>query len=417
MKKASATLTVSQLVSIGLIFAAVTLAWMVLGGTLKERHARSATKASQRVSTHWGPGHSQRHPQTWYQSGPARGARIPLKPVGGRVDIKLFFEPVRKGLTYSRTYVADFHALYQISNHTTERRDVFISFPLPSEHSSYTGFRWKINDEEDASLMPEHGEIQKSITLDAGETVPLEISYTSRGMNHWEYKLGNAERVRNFLLSMETDFDEIDFLEGSSSPTSRAQRTDTDGWELIWDYPDVIHPQDIGMDMPTLKNPAPIAARISFFAPIPLLFFFAILIIFGMLRGITLHPMHYVFLAGCFFSFHLLFAYMVDHIPMHLAFALASVVSLGLVGSYVRSLGGKRLMKIALPAQLAYLILFSYSFLFNGVTGLTLAIGSISTLALVMHATAKVDWNKVFTPGKKPAPQKQPASTPPATPS
>lgn len=400
MKKACTTLTVPQLVAIGFIFTGVTVAWMILGGTLSERNDRSKLKAKQSITGHWGPSHSQPHPSVSYLADPDDNLRKPLPPAAGRVNVKLAFEPKKKGLTYSRTFEAKFKAAYLITNTTDSAQKLFVSFPLPSQNTSYTDFEWELNGETDESLMPEYGEIKKIITLEAGQTVPLNVSYSSRGMDFWKYQLGNSQRIRNFILTMETDFDDIDFLTGSSSPTAREEAGDG-GWKLTWDYPDVIRPQDIGMDMPTLKDPAPIAARISYFAPIPLLFFFAILIIFGILKGISLHPMHFVFLAAGFFAFHLLFAYLVDLVPLHVSFAIASLVSLGLVGSYVRALGGKQLMRIALPAQLAYLILFSYSFLFNGVTGLTLAIGSIATLALLMHATARVDWNAVFASRKK----------------
>jgi len=55
----------------------------------------------------------------------------------------------------------------------------------------------------------------------------------------------------------------------------------------------VIGARAIGMDMPAVVNPGPVAARITFFAPVSLLFFFAVLVILGSVRGINLHPMNY----------------------------------------------------------------------------------------------------------------------------
>ncbi|MEQ1752355.1 MAG: hypothetical protein ABL974_23240, partial [Prosthecobacter sp.] len=49
------------------------------------------------------------------------------------------------------------------------------------------------------------------------------------------------------------------------------------------------------------------------------------------------------------------------------------------------------------PAQIAYMVLFSYSFFFDGLTGLTITIGAIATLALLMIATAKVNWAEKFS--------------------
>jgi hypothetical protein len=45
--------------------------------------------------------------------------------------------------------------------------------------------------------------------------------------------------------------------------------------------------------------------------------------VFGMTRGRTKlqnHKMKYFFLATAFFAFHLLLAYLVDHVSIHLAF-------------------------------------------------------------------------------------------------
>lgn len=78
------------------------------------------------------------------------------------------------------------------------------------------------------------------------------------------------------------------------------------------------------------------SAKFSYFAPISLPSFFAIPIILGTVKGIRLHPMHYMFLAAAFFSFHLLFSYMVDHVTPLYAFVVSTAVSLTLVISYLR---------------------------------------------------------------------------------
>ena len=43
--------------------------------------------------------------------------------------------------------------------------------------------------------------------------------------------------------------------------------------------------------------------------------------------------------------------------------------------------------------QLFFLVLFSYSFFIKGINGLTVAIGSVVTLAILMRVTATLDWN------------------------
>ena len=62
-----------------------------------------------------------------------------------------------------------------------------------------------------------------------------------------------------------------------------------------------------------------------------LFFFFFLMFIITTLRKIDLHPMNGFPPATAFFAFHLLLAYLVDHISIHVAMALASVVSVTLV--------------------------------------------------------------------------------------
>ncbi len=111
--------------------------------------------------------------------------------------------------------------------------------------------------------------------------------------------------------------------------------------------------------------------------------------------------MNYFFLAAGFFAFQLLFSYLVDLLPLNVSFIIASVVSLSLIGCYIGSVAGKKLLIIALPAQFAYLVLFSYSFFFDGLSGITITIGAIVTLALLMIYTAKMNWSELFTSRKK----------------
>jgi len=120
------------------------------------------------------------------------------------------------------------------------------------------------------------------------------------------------------------------------------------------------------------------------------------------IRQARLHPVHFGMLAAAFFSFHLLMAYMVDHVPLWLAFSLSSVTSVGLVVSYLRlAIGSKFAVVWAGGTQLMYLVLFSLAFFLKGYTGLTITIFAILTLFVVMQLTARIDWSTKFGGAKK----------------
>ena len=94
-----------------------------------------------------------------------------------------------------------------------------------------------------------------------------------------------------------------------------------------------------------------------------------------------------------------------DHIDIHLAFAISSAVSLALVVSYLRLVVGMRFAAVeAGLTQLLYLVLFSYAFFFKGFTGLTITIGAILTLFVAMQLTGRIRWSERLSTGGAPAP-------------
>jgi inner membrane protein involved in colicin E2 resistance len=142
-------------------------------------------------------------------------------------------------------------------------------------------------------------------------------------------------------------------------------------------------------------QPGPLAQRITFWAPVALFFYFFVMLVITALRGIQLHPINYFFLAASFFAFHLLFAYLVDRIPIEAAFLTCSAVTLFLTITYLRLVVGWRFAAVESGvAQLIYLILFSYALFNEGWSGLTITIGAIITLFVTMQATGRINWNE-----------------------
>ncbi|HLA09176.1 MAG TPA: hypothetical protein VJ023_01055 [Pyrinomonadaceae bacterium] len=86
-----------------------------------------------------------------------------------------------------------------------------------------------------------------------------------------------------------------------------------------------------------------------------------------------------------------------DHISIHLAFVVSSIVSIFLVVSYLRLVVGIRFAsREAALAQFVYLVAFSYAFFLEGFTGLAVTIGSIVTLFVAMQSTGRIRWAERF---------------------
>jgi inner membrane protein involved in colicin E2 resistance len=287
-----------------------------------------------------------------------------------------------------------------MANYTEEEREVFFNFSMPTKDGVYDNFRFTVGGKELPNLQFNEGTLSHKIKLAPGQSETVEVAYGSQGMDEWWYDFGaSVNQVKNFSLAMQTDFDQIDFPQSSISPT---QKTPTgNGWELKWQYASLLSGVKIGMAMPRKLNPGPWVSQITFAAPVSLFLFFFIVFVLTTVKRIRLHPMNYFFLGAAFFSFHLLLAYLVDHISIHLAFLICSVVSIFLVVSYLRLVVGNRFAFVeAGILQFVYLVLFSYTFFFERFTGLAITILCILTLFVVMQFTGRVDWDTLFRRGE-----------------
>ncbi|MFA7233422.1 MAG: inner membrane CreD family protein [Terrimicrobiaceae bacterium] len=386
-------MTVLRLFAILFITACTTVAWFLLGTALNVRTSQSGMSAAQSVLGGWGPPIVQGHPQAWYQSPGTGDGKAWIRPTGSEVDISLAYEPRQKGLLWYRTFAAGFRGEYAFTNPTPIPQTIYVQFSLPSADAGYNEFSFTLNGKPTTANVTGKTPITEAAVVEAGGTATLMVAYKTRGLDRWTYSFGPESRVQNFLLHMGADFEEIDFPAGSPTERKRSGR----GWDLVWSYPDEIGARPVSMDMPKVLNPGPVASRIAFFAPVSLVFFFSVLVVVCLIQKVDLHPMNFFFLAAGCFAFQLLFAYLVDVIPLGIAFFLSSAVSLVMVSGYLFLARGARLAKFAAASQFAYMVLFSYSFFFDGLTGLTITIGAIITLGILMVTTAKVNWSEKFS--------------------
>ena len=401
-----------RLFAIIVIFVLAAGAWLVLAGSVEIRSTSSDDRLGDAVGGLWGSEQRQSAPTFSYAPG-GTANRIDVAASDITAGFKL--NQRRKGLVWYATYVVDFKAAYKVKNPTTQTVDTTMVFEFPDGAGTYDGFAVRVDGAE-VPVVYREGKAYATFTMRGGATASVATGYRTNGMDRWVYvpSPGGAGVVRDFSLAMATDFTTIDYPSDGVSPTSSSKSGD--GWNLVWKYSSVVSGRPIGIVMPVPPNPGPLVARITAFAPVSLLFFFAALILLTATSGVSLHPVHYGFLAAAFFAFDLLLAYLADQVDINVAFAIAAVASVALVVGYLMVVVGKNraLVEIAV-SQFVFLVLFSYSFFFSGITGLAVTIGAVLTLAFFMAKTAKVDWETVFP--KRPPRQAQPGWVVPAAPS
>ena len=401
-----------QIVALIFIFICTTVAWMILGSTVMYRTQNSDVQLKGRVGSTWGTPQEQSPPVASYSqieivptttiengktiihnNNEVRRYSLPLQ--SSRINANLNLDHRQKGLLWYSTYTINFTADYKFQNDSDKPQTVKFVLPFPSRKAVYDGLILTV-DGQRLPLTTNDQETSGEALVGAKQTTSLHVAYVSHGLQSWRYKLAEGvAQVHDFSLIMHTNFRDIDFADDTLSPTSK--QLSSAGWDLTWHYDDLISGFQIGMTMPEKLQPGPLAGQISYFAPVSLFFFFFLMFIIATMRNIDLHPMNYFFLATAFFAFHLLLAYLVDHISIHAAMIIASLVSITLVVSYLRLVVGLRFAALeAGTAQLIYLVIFSYAFFWKGFTGLAVTIISIITLFVVMQVTGRIKWSEKF---------------------
>ncbi|MBV8196848.1 MAG: inner membrane CreD family protein [Candidatus Eremiobacteraeota bacterium] len=380
-----------RLVGLTFIFGAAALAWLILEATLVQRTATTGEEQLEKITAQWGSSQTQTAPQVTAKVRRGKTAEtVSLPVIASRIAVGLNLEQRRVGLLWYNLYDVRFIARYEIHNGSASS-DVAVQFPLPATDATYTDFIASIGGRRVEATARDRG---IGFVLSPGERTELDVAYQSRGMGTWTYRFGDGvQSVRDFSLAMDTNFAAIDFPAHTLLPVRETRAGK--GYRLDWRYQTLLTGDGIGMAFPYPLQPGPLAQRITLWAPVALFFYFFVMLVVTTLRGVDLHPINYFFLAASFFAFHLLFAYLVDRIPLEAAFVICSAVTLFLTISYLRLVVGWRFAAIESGiAQLIYLILFSFALFNEGWSGLTITIGAIITLFVTMQATGRIDWSK-----------------------
>jgi hypothetical protein len=387
-------LNAKYLAGILLVVAAAAIGWFILGSTIAVRTASSDSAQRDTLGGLWGSELVQDAPSFEAFAGPWKDAHVSeIAAAGSHVDADLALDLRRKGLLWYNTYAVAFSGTYRLQ--VGQPALVRMTFPLPSETATYDDVAVLI-DGRRITTAAGGSPLVADIPCNPPRACIVTVRYRSRGLGTWRYRFGKTVvAAHDVRFDLHTNFKTIDFPAHTLAPTT--EQPTTAGWNLSWRYSELVTGAGIGMTFPLPLQPGPLAQRITFWAPLSLLFYVFVMLVITTLRRIELHPVNYLFLAAAFFAFHLLFAYTVDRIRVEYAFAICAAVSMALTISYLRLAVGLRFAAVeAAAAQFFYLILFSYALFDEGYSGLSITIGAIVTLFVTMQLTGRIRWSERF---------------------
>ena len=231
-------MSVKRLAAILFIFASTAIAWFVLGASIIHRTENSRFELTEHVSQLWGGQHAQAAPSAWYWRSRSvtrqieetddqgrtvtrdvedvvqEKVAVPLSSSTVAVDLEL--EHRKKGLLWHDTYSVRFRGRFTAHRPEAATGPLEIHFSFPSPQAIYDGFEFVVDGRDVGTVADLSHGVSASSTAGPGEQATFEIGYSSRGLDHWSYLFapGAIAQIRNFTLSLGTDFDDVDFLPG-----------------------------------------------------------------------------------------------------------------------------------------------------------------------------------------------------------
>lgn len=407
-------MSVKKIIGIGVIFVVTSVAWMILGASNLSRTNTKYSSLKKEVANLYGDNLIIKTPLC-YQKDKKEFSEIDdsgktvirdiytynyFEIIKSDVSIDIALDRRKKGNLWFPTFKTVYKGDYTFKvNYYDKSKKLYLFSVLESKDSIYSDIVMSINGENVANITPLIRRQDMEVEPDKDGTVRISVSYKSTGMEELFYRISENDdiaQINDFNLKITTDFKDYDLPDNTISPTDKKEIGN--GYELSWRLNKAVTGKDIGVIIPNKLNPGTIVTRVTFFAPVSLLFFFTVLFMLSVIFKLNFHPVHYFFLAATFFAFHLSYSYFSDHMNLYLTFGISSVVSLFLTVTYLRIFTSKVVSYIYAPIiEFVYLVCFSFSFFFDGMTGVIVTICSIFTLFVLMQLTGKINWDEIFT--------------------
>lgn len=138
---------------------------------------------------------------------------------------------------------------------------------------------------------------------------------------------------------------------------------------------------------------------------------------FEMIRQLRIHPIQYGLVGFALALFFLLLLAMSEHVDFAIAYLVASIGCVGLIGYYVSHVLGSWLRGIGFTAMLTTLYAVLYGLLISEDNAMVLGAGLLFLiLAVIMVVTRRIDWYSVNANAAQPAPRATAGVVPPPMP-
>jgi inner membrane protein len=164
-------------------------------------------------------------------------------------------------------------------------------------------------------------------------------------------------------------------------------------WTSTADMGKAIEASRFGVELSDPVDHYRMAERSVKYAGLFILLTFTVIWLIEVLTGLRVHPIQYLMLGGALCLFYLLELSLSEHVGFPLAYAIASVGVVGMVGAYCLAVLHNVRRALVVGAGVAALYVYLYVLLMNEDYALLIgSVGLFAILGAVMYVTRRVQW-------------------------
>ena len=388
--------------------AIVLLVSAVLAARITDRRGFADGDLHRDVMERWGAPIHQPMPSVRYvPTGAVFNTLEPLPITRQEVVVDAAMNYRKRGLVYFSGFDFRFTGEFDTENRFDRDIDVAFVFPISLEKNKVllSELAFSVNGAEAPVVLGPAGDrMVWTGRLRPKEKLAFRVAFRGRGLDSFTYAMDPGTAVRNVGLTVSIrGGDNFDYADGVVPATTVERRGDA--VRLAWRFSSLESGIPIGVVLPSEKSFDTIIATCVRRSWGGFLLFFAGLLALSLHHARPPRLLESYLFAAAYALFFVLVAYLAAFLNFYVAWALALLVTGGLVCGYAARLLPRRAWRPAAALVAISLLIPTLAVILQGYTGLIYTLEALVLLGALMVASARIDWLRLLA---APGPAVQP---------
>jgi hypothetical protein len=320
---------------------------------------------------------------------------FPLVPKSITIDSTVDYGEQERDLLIFNAFEAQNTETYVVPNKTAYSGQLLVKLTKPENANFMYDYKIVLPSQNNLIIRPEMDQsLVLAPDLPPGEQVEVVLTYTTKGMDIFKYKLSAYQNtvVENLQAQLQLNTDEFEVYRFGLP--HEIQMTST-GADVQFDVGDFSTTQDLGVTFISKQRYLDQIQSLMNYSPISLALFLVVLFFFSQIYAVRFNAFHYLFLAMIDVFYFLFVAYLIRYFGIFPTFGISIALTAAMFFLYCPNVFGWRFaMRIAGVYLFLLTVIFSLIFMMPIFRGLLFVILVFAVFLSLMIFISRSDLSK-----------------------